>query len=270
MWRPIICPRIRCFGNGILSLRWHSSFSSLGPSRGGSAGIFSLHSMPALLHIGISTNSVGHGVESVQPSIDVSGRLCVSSSCISPSVPVQVSGRTCQRSTQTFDSGGTMLDGSSLAPHSSHYVGRHSSVVPYHKRFHCGCLGRPSAQGSAISAFNPLAAQQYVLCRQGFSSSVCQAEVGGNSSIYIKGLPAVLEGMGRLVCLTGCTKQCHLCPKLANFWYIYFRFPWPGMPLVYIVLLFLLFGASSSSQGFLSYCHFKINASFLFTASPFL
>ena len=32
--------------------------------------------------------------------------------------------------------------------------------------------------GSVISAFNPLAAQQCVLCRQGFSSSVCQAVVG--------------------------------------------------------------------------------------------
>ena len=40
---------------------------------------------------------------------------------------------------------------------------------------------------------------------------------GGNLSVYIKGLPAVLEGMGRLVYLTGCTKQCHLSPKLANF-----------------------------------------------------
>ena len=35
---------------------------------------------------------------------------------------------------------------------------------------------------------------------------------GGNSNVYIKGLPAVLEGVGWLVCLTGFTKQCHLCP----------------------------------------------------------
>ena len=28
----------------------------------------------------------------------------------------------------------------------------------------------------------------------------------GNSNIYIKGLPAVLERMGQLVCLTGFTK----------------------------------------------------------------
>ena len=49
---------------------------------------------------------------------------------------------------------------------------------PLLKRSHCGCFGRPVTQGSAISAFNPLAAQCHVLCRQGFSSSVCQAMVG--------------------------------------------------------------------------------------------
>ena len=76
------------------------------------------------------------------------------------------------------DSGGTMLDGGSLAPYSSQHVGRHSLPVSHHKRSHCGCSGGPCAQGSAISAFNPLAAQQCVLCRQGFSSSVCQAVVG--------------------------------------------------------------------------------------------
>ena len=45
-------------------------------------------------------------VECLQPSVDVAGRLHVSSSSISSSGSVQVSGRTCQRSTQTTDSGG--------------------------------------------------------------------------------------------------------------------------------------------------------------------
>ena len=90
---------------------------------------------------------------------DISGKLCVSSSCISTSSSVQVSGRTCQRSTQTFDSGGTMLNGGSLAPHSSQHVGRCSSAVFCHKGCLLGCLGRPGAQGPARSAFNPLAAQ---------------------------------------------------------------------------------------------------------------
>ena len=71
----------------------------------------------------------------------------------------QVSGRTCQWSTQTFDSGVTMLDGGSLASHSSQHVCRCSSAVFHHKKSHCGCFSRPGTQGSAISAFNPLAAQ---------------------------------------------------------------------------------------------------------------
>ena len=82
-----------------------------------------------------------------------------SPSSISSFKSAKVSGRTCQRSTQTFDSGGTMLDGSSLAPHSSQHVGRCSSMVPHHKRSHCACFSRPGAQGSAISAFNHLAVQ---------------------------------------------------------------------------------------------------------------
>ena len=76
------------------------------------------------------------------------------------------------------DKHGIVLDGGSLASHSSQHVGRHSSAVPHHKRPHCGCLSRPGTQGSAIFAFIPLAAQQCVLCRQGFSSSVCQVVVG--------------------------------------------------------------------------------------------
>ena len=147
----------------------------LGPSRGGVTGIFSFYSMTALFHLGNSTTSGGLGVECLQPSLDLSRKLCVSSSNSSSSSSVQVPGGPCQWSTQTFDSGGTMLDGGSLASHSSQHVGRCSSVVSHHKRSHCGCFGSPGAHGSAISAFNPLAAQQCVLCRQGFSSLVCQA-----------------------------------------------------------------------------------------------
>ena len=131
--------------------------------------------MPALLHLGISTTSESLGVECLQPSLDISGKLHVSSSCIGS---VQVSGKTCQRSTQTVDSDGTMLDGGSLASNSSQHVGRCFSMVPHHKTSCHGCLCRPCTVGSAISAFNHLAAQQCVLCRQGFYSSVCQAVMG--------------------------------------------------------------------------------------------
>ena len=53
-------------------------------------------------------------------------------------------------------------------------------------------------------------------------SNMCYADRGslhpsvrqwwGAPSVYVKGLTAMLEGMGRLVCSTGCTKQCHFCP----------------------------------------------------------
>ena len=40
------------------------------------------------------------GVKCFQPSLDISGKLCVASSCISSSSSLQVSCRTCQRSTR--------------------------------------------------------------------------------------------------------------------------------------------------------------------------
>ena len=73
-----------------------------------------------------------------------------------------------------LDSSGTVLDGGSFASHSSQPVGRYSSVLSCHKRSLHGCFSRPGAQGSAISAFNPLAAKGYMLHRQGFTSSVRQ------------------------------------------------------------------------------------------------
>ena len=50
------------------------------------------------------------GVECIPPSLDVSGKLCLSSSCISSSSSVKISGRTCHRSIQTSDSSDTMLE----------------------------------------------------------------------------------------------------------------------------------------------------------------
>ena len=50
-----------------------------------------------------------------------------------PSFSVQVSSRTYQQSTQTFSSGGSMLDVGFLASHSSQHAGRYSLVVSHHK-----------------------------------------------------------------------------------------------------------------------------------------
>ena len=105
-----------------------------------------------------------------------------------------------------------MLDGGSLAPHNSQHVPTYSLVVFHHKRYRHGCFGRPCVEGSALSAFNPLAAQRCVLCKQVLFVSL-SGSCGSDSSIYIKGLPAMLEGMGRLVCLTGCIKQYHKAPN---------------------------------------------------------
>ena len=157
MWRQIICPWISCFWSGTFSLKWLMQVFAF--ARGGPTGIFSFYSMPALFHFENSTTSGGLGVECLQPSLDFSGKLCFSSSSSSFSSSVQVSGRTHQQSTQTFDSGGTMLDGGCLASYSSHNGGRCSPAVSHHKRSLHGCFDRPGTQGSAISAFNPLAAQ---------------------------------------------------------------------------------------------------------------
>ena len=66
------------------------SFSPLGPFRVRSTGIFSFYSMSALFHLGNSTTSGGLGVECLEPSLNFSGKLCVSSSSSSSSSSVHV------------------------------------------------------------------------------------------------------------------------------------------------------------------------------------
>ena len=70
------------------------SFSPLGPSRGGPPGIFSFYSMPTLFHFGNSTACGCLGVECLQISLEISGKLCVSSSSSGPSCSIQVSSKT--------------------------------------------------------------------------------------------------------------------------------------------------------------------------------
>ena len=132
-----------------------------------------------------------------------------------------------------------MLDGGFFASYSSQNVGRCSSAVPCHKRSHPGCLRRPGTQGSAISALNPLAAQQYVLCRQGVSSSVCQAVVGQLEHLHQRSTRTVGRN-GQVGVLNRVYQTMPSLPlNYLIFWYIYFRLAWPGIPLVYIILLFL-------------------------------
>ena len=91
----------------------------------------------------------------------------------------------------------------------------HFGNSPASGGFGVECL-QPSLEFSGKLSVPPLALVPHVLhftpslCQQGFSSFICWA-VGGNSNIYFKGLPAVLEGVGQLMCLIGFTTQCHLC-----------------------------------------------------------
>ena len=71
---------------------------------------------------GATTASRRFGVECILPSMEVSGKFCLSSSSNNSSSTVHVSSGTCHKSVQTSYSSGTMLDGGSLASHSSQHI----------------------------------------------------------------------------------------------------------------------------------------------------
>ena len=83
---------------------------------------------------------------------------------------VHISSRICHMSIQTCNSSCSSLDRGSFPSHSYQHVVRHYTSVSYYRRL--------DAQGFAIATYNPVAAQRYVLNRQGFSSSVCNAVAG--------------------------------------------------------------------------------------------
>ena len=68
-------------------------------------------------------------------------------SSINSSSVGHVSIRTCHKSIQTSYSSGTILDGGSLASHSSQHVGKCSLLVSCLKGSCHGCFGRLDAQG---------------------------------------------------------------------------------------------------------------------------
>ena len=112
---------------------------------------------------------------------------------------------------QTFDSDGTKFDGGSMASTVLSMLADALQWCPIIKDLIMGCFGRPCAQGSVISAFNPLAAQRCVLHRQGFSSSVCQAVVGATWASTSKVYHQCWKEWACWVCMRRCTKQCHIC-----------------------------------------------------------
>ena len=216
------------------------SFLPLGSSRGGPTGIFSFYSLPALFHFGNLTASGGLGVECLQPSLEFLGKLCVFSSGFGPSCSVQV-----------------------LAEHVNGQLRHLLLVAPCWMEapwlptilnmledvpWWCPIVKDLIVD---VSVGQVLRGLQYLHLTLWLLSNVCCTDGGslqpvrwwwGNSNVYIKGLPAVLEGVGQLVCSTGFTKQYHLCPYTSTF---FVRFisdgDWPGIPLVSIILLFLHF-----------------------------
>ena len=119
--------------------------------------------------------------------------------------------------------------------------GGHSSSVPYHKNVIMDVLVELGIQWSAIAAFNPLAAQRCALCRQGFSSSTCQAVVGIDlpsiTKVYQKCWNEWLAGLLERVYQT-----MPFLPEIGwFFWLNYLGLDWLGAELVFIVLLFILF-----------------------------
>ena len=116
---------------------------------------------------------------------------------------------------------------------------------------HCpiikGCVSRLGAQGSIITAFNPLAVQTHAAQTRVLFLSL-SGSGRSDSSFYNRGLPAVLERMGKLLCTGWLPNNAISACQLADFLFNLFRV---------------------GSQGFKSSFHLYFNASFLFGASVF-
>ena len=159
-----------------------SSFSPLGPSRGGPAGILSFYSMPALLHFRNSTASGALGLNAFSHLWTFWVSFVFPPPALVPLVLSKFLAEHVNGKLRHLILMAPCWMEAPWHPHSSQHVGRCSLAVPHHKRSRHGCFGRPGSQRSAISTFNPLAAQQCVLHRQGFSSSVCQMVVGATQT----------------------------------------------------------------------------------------
>ena len=86
-----------------------SSLPALESTSNGSVGFLMYQSVSALFQSAVTITSRSFGVDGIQPSMEVSGEVCPSSSSINSS-SVQVYSRTCHKSVQTSYSSGIMLD----------------------------------------------------------------------------------------------------------------------------------------------------------------
>ena len=118
-------------------------------------------------------------------AMDFSGKLCVSFSSSGPSCSVQVSGRTCQWSAQTFDSGGSMLDGGSWLPTVLNMLADVPQQYPIIKD-----LIMDVSVGQVLRGLQYLHLTLWQLSdvcyADGFSSSVCQVVAGATRMSTLK------------------------------------------------------------------------------------
>ena len=124
-------------------------------------------------------------------------------------------------SIQTSDSSCILLDGGSLASH----------ILNMLEDIPCQCpIVRNVVRDFLVCwVFKGLPSLHLTFCllrdvHCTDNGSIPQSGSGRvNLSVYNESLPAVLDGMGKLVCLRGFTKQCHICPNLAEFLVNLFR-----------------------------------------------
>ena len=155
-----------CFSWGRLVKEWHllphifqAAFQPLGQPKIDLLAS-SCTNQCQLYYTGVTITSRSLGVECIQPSMEVSGELCIFSSSINSSGVVQVSSGTWHKSIQTSYSCGNLLDRGSLGSQISQHVGGHSLSAPHCKGSCHRYFSRPCVSGPAIVAFNPLAAQR--------------------------------------------------------------------------------------------------------------
>ena len=167
MWRLMIYSGTRCFWSGIFSLGLLRQLFTFGAFQRWTCWHLLVPLNTSIITPWNLNYPWGLGVECLQPSLDISGMLCVSFSYISSSGSVQVSGGTCQRSTQMVESDGTVLDGSFLDPHRSQHVARHSLICPIIKDLVMDVLVGQALKGLSYLHLN--------LC---LLSNVCYADKG--------------------------------------------------------------------------------------------
>ena len=149
----------------------------------------------------------------------------------------QVSGRKCHRSIQTSSSSGILLTGGFVASYNAQHVGRHFLItVLWYKilplMFPWARCARVCHHSIYPSCSEVCVVQTGVL----FLSLTCSGR--GDSSIYNKCYLQHLKEWISWCAPKGVPNDAFAAPKLAHFLDYLFRVDWPGMQLVYIILLF--------------------------------